>query len=88
MSLGSISSIFPDKPSINTNGSVPALEKVPVPRILTVAPVPGRPEVCKTLSPGAKPANACAVLITGLLAKSSADMEDTAPVRFTFFCVP
>ena len=43
---------------------------------------------CKTLSPGAKPANACAVLITGLLAKSSAYMEDTAPVRFTFFCVP
>ena len=50
--------MLPDKPSIKTNGSVPDFENVPVPRILTVAPCPGRPEVCNTLKPGAKPASA------------------------------
>ena len=88
MAGGSTSSILPESPSISTSGSVPALEKVPVPRIFTLALAPGRPEFCSTLKPGARPAYACAVLVTGLLASSSAVTDDTAPVRFTFFCVP
>ena len=88
ISLGSTSSKLPDKPSIKTRGEFPALEKVPVPLIFTEAPAPGLPEFCNTLKPGASPANACAVLVTGLLANSLADTEETEPVRFTFFCVP
>ena len=88
ISLGSTSSRLPDKPSIKTNGAVPALENVPVPLILTEAPAPGRPEFCSTLKPGARPANACAVLVTGLFANSLAVTAETDPVRFTFFWVP
>lgn len=84
ISLGSTSSKLPDKPSIKTRGEFPALEKVPVPLIFTEAPAPGLPEFCNTLKPGASPANACAVLVTGLLANSLADTEETEPVRFTF----
>lgn len=73
ISLGSTSSKLPDKPSIKTRGEFPALEKVPVPLIFTEAPAPGLPEFCNTLKPGASPANACAVLVTGLLANSLAD---------------
>ena len=41
-----------------------------------------------TVTPAASPVNAEAIEVTGLLASLSDFTVSTAPVRFTFFCVP
>ena len=88
MSLGFTSSIEPIIPSIRMRGLLSF--SVPTPRIRSVAPSePGCPEPWLTDKPALSPASEADTLVMGRdTAWSSKFIEDTAPVTFTFFCVP
>ena len=67
---------------------LPKSEVSPNPRISTLDSAPGVPPVFCTRIPGRRPAKAFEILATGAWMISSAPIAATAPVRFTFFCVP
>ena len=61
---------------------------VPVPRILISAVLSSSPVLVDICKPGTNPCKACVAEVTGRDSNSLAVASPTAPVRFTFFCVP
>src|SRR6185312_3847942 len=79
----------PGTPSIKTKGLEPAPLNVPNPLTLILTyPSPGWPLDCTTLTPGISPSRVSAELVTGLLANTSPETDETDPVRSTFLSVP
>ena len=91
ISCGLIAFISPSIPSMSTNGSTfePA-PIVPTPRILNFLSEPREPppSPVEIFIPGTIPCKASMVELTGRAEISFAPTVDTAPVTFTFFCVP
>ena len=91
ISLGARAFISPSDPSIRTSGlEFDPLPMVPVPRILRAMVLLRAPPEFPTerLRPGIIPCSAWPRFCTGRAARDLESMEETAPVRFTFFCVP
>ena len=87
ISCGSIMLISIGTLFTNTRGSPPLMEVVP--RILYVMSSPGVPVVDSIFSPGTTPCRAAETLVIGRSPNDSLIFtEATAPVIFTFFCVP
>ena len=88
MSLGSTSFIvLVSIPSTKIYGS--AVFNVPTPRTRIVAPsCPGRPWPAVIVTPGIVPCKAVDTFCTGRLSNILLSTWATAPVIFTFFCVP
>ena len=85
-SFGLIRLISPGTPSINTRGSPPFTE--PRPRTLIDPPAPGCAVENEMLTLGITPWSIWVTLPTGRFSMSLDVTWVTAPVRFTFFCVP
>lgn len=81
-SSASNASLSRTTPSITNSGSPNA------PRMRMLEEAPARPEVLVTFTPGARPARALDRLDGARFTSSPAFTGVTAPVRFTFFCVP
>ena len=78
-------------PSIRTNGvALEPTPTVPAPRMLMLMSEPSSPPDAPTdmLKPGICPCKACVTFCTGRDSNTSESTMDTAPVTFTFFCVP
>ena len=87
ISAGSIVFILPGTPSTITNGLAAFTEFLPR-TVIEPVWLPGRPELWIAVTPGICPANAADTLDTGLDSNVSALIEDTEPVKLTFFCTP
>ncbi|MNR00861.1 hypothetical protein D3C85_1166490 [compost metagenome] len=86
-SEGSRNSIPPARtPSTIYKGSDFLLE--PAPLTLMLIPAPGAPELGITLTPAVLPCRAWSILPEETVFRSSAFIEEIAPVTRLFFCVP
>src|SRR5690625_4660607 len=89
ISDGSILSNDDSIPSISTKGLIPAPLNVPGPRTNKEAPFfAGFPEPCLMETPLTCPTSAKDGFVTDLFSRSLLLIEETDPVKFTFFCVP
>ena len=79
--------ILPGTPSTMTNGLAAFTEFLPRTVIVPVCN-PGAPEDWIAVTPGIVPAIAAETLDTERDSSASALMDDTAPVKFAFFCTP